>query len=886
MTALRRSFCKRSFRPSLEPLEDRSVPSGNTIISDNAPNPVNQSFLAGVSSGNFNGNGVINFVIFTSASATVPGFTGLVKHDSNGNATGDVFLLDRSNGSVTLVSHAPGSTVDTGNDGTPQSTQGVVSTYGNGKIAFVSYATDLASGVTGPTGHQNVYLYDVVTGQITLVSHAGSTTQRANGDSSRVALSADGNYLAFVSNAPDLPGESGGTAGKQNVFLYNVNTGSITLVSHDSGSATTGGNGNANGLVISNHGGLVTYDSTATDLVAGVTGLPATNIYFYSQAAGNVLVNHGAASATTAANKPASGPVVSGDGNWIAYSSAATNLVTGQVASTLANVFLYQQAGGVNSLVSGKNGSSATPATGASYGPSINLDGSAIAYTSTATDIVPGETVGNLAPQEDVYYFVRTTGLTFLVSSKLGTSTQTADGFTSDVTPPIDQTIQSLPIAPDSLQPFVSPNGRFVVFVSNARDLVTNQALGTFTDGSNQTNSIVAHNVFRWDFHTSTSRLISGLNDSLTTTGVFDASQSAFLDVEDDGEVFYNRVVPPNNTTLNGATGVVTNEFPSVTLTFPADGSGTATIADGSPSQTVAGVVNATVANPLDGQVFSPISSLTAGFMDDASFGLKQPPTVASSTLITDNLLTGFTANGASQATYKVQVFVDVGYVSDRETFTVKIAPPTPPALNQKFVSQVYLDLLGRPVDPNGLAYWSGRLDNGEPRAIISQELTHTSEYFGTVIKPAYVKFLGRTADPGGLSYWTNQMMAGLTDEQLEAGFIASPEYYTHNGSTDKGLVDGIYLALLGRQADPAGEMYWVSQIPIIGRNAVALGFAKSPEREMQHVEDDYMKFLLRSADPGGLAYWTDQFITHGKTNEDLITGFLASDEYFKRATM
>ena len=35
----------------------------------------------------------------------------------------------------------------------------------------------------------------------------------------------------------------------------------------------------------------------------------------------------------------------------------------------------------------------------------------------------------------------------------------------------------------------------------------------------------------------------------------------------------------------------------------------------------------------------------------------------------------------------------------------------------------------------------------------------------------------------------------------------------------------------------------------------------------------------------GGLSYWVDQFAHHGQTNEDLITGFVASDEYFKEHT-
>src|SRR5205807_158388 len=105
-------------------------------------------------------------------------------------------------------------------------------------------------------------------------------------------------------------------------------------------------------------------------------------------------------------------------------------------------------------------------------------------------------------------------------------------------------------------------------------------------------------------------------------------------------------------------------------------------------------------------------------------------------------------------------------------------------------------------------------------------------------------------------------------------------------GGTDKGWIDGTYIDLLGRPADQPGETFWIGQARTAGRLAVALGFATSQEREMQHVEADYMRYLLRPADAAGLAFWTDQFIAGGQTNEDLITGFLASDEYFKRATM
>jgi hypothetical protein len=45
------------------------------------------------------------------------------------------------------------------------------------------------------------------------------------------------------------------------------------------------------------------------------------------------------------------------------------------------------------------------------------------------------------------------------------------------------------------------------------------------------------------------------------------------------------------------------------------------------------------------------------------------------------------------------------------------------------------------------------------------------------------------------------------------------------------------------------------------------------------------MTYLHRQPDQAGLSFWSDQFINHGKTNEDLITGFIASDEYFANST-
>ncbi len=201
---------------------------------------------------------------------------------------------------------------------------------------------------------------------------------------------------------------------------------------------------------------------------------------------------------------------------------------------------------------------------------------------------------------------------------------------------------------------------------------------------------------------------------------------------------------------------------------------------------------------------------------------------------------------------------------------------------NQMYVSAVYLDVLQRPVDAVGLTYWSTQLDQGAPRSSVAQQITHSAEYFAIVIRAAYRKFLGRAADDAGLAYWINRMQNGLTDQQLEAGFIGSAEYYTHSGGTNQLWIEAMYHDLLGRGPDAAGESYWLQQLAAgADRATVAYGFAASTEREGQLVQQDYLTFLHRTASPSEVAYWVNAF-TQGLTNEDIITGFVSSEEYFR----
>jgi sugar lactone lactonase YvrE len=253
--------------------------------------------------------------------------------------------------------------------------------------------------------------------------------------------------------------------------------------------------------------------------------------------------------------------------------------------------------------------------------------------------------------------------------------------------------------------------------------------------------------------------------------------------------------------------------------------------------------------------------------------------TATTSTSATYQGLAGHTYRFYSVATDKLGKIQPTPTSAQASTQTLLDTP------SKQYVDAVYSLVLGRAPDVTGLDYWSGQLDSGVPRFTLINLIDHSAEYFGTIIQPAYLQFLGRAADQNGLAYWTNRMIDGLTDEQLEADFIGSAEFFQKAGATDKGWVDALYQSLLSRPADPTGDAFWVGQLEDgVSRASVAYGFAASSEREGQLVMADYEKYLGRIAGASEVAYWVGQF-SIGVTNEDIVSAFVSSDEFYSDHT-
>jgi subtilase family serine protease len=167
--------------------------------------------------------------------------------------------------------------------------------------------------------------------------------------------------------------------------------------------------------------------------------------------------------------------------------------------------------------------------------------------------------------------------------------------------------------------------------------------------------------------------------------------------------------------------------------------------------------------------------------------------------------------------------------------------------------------------------------------AFAANALTHSAEYYGNLVTAAYINYLGRAPAPSEVAGWVGVMQSGLSDEQLEAGFIGAPEFIAGNGGPGGGWVTALYEKLLGRAPASSEVSGWVTALNGgMTPTAIALFFASSPEREAQRITADYQTYLGRSPEPGIVAAWVNAFES-GFSNENVIAGFVGSTEYFQK---
>jgi Tol biopolymer transport system component len=354
------------------------------------------------------------------------------------------------------------------------------------------------------------------------------------GSSQMPIVIADGRYILFASTANNLTLMTNGvpmaatTLPTLNVFLRDCASNTTTLVSVNL-AGTGGGNGNSLPFGISTNGQFVLFESAAGNLVANDTN-SAQDIFVRDIVNGTttlVSVNTNGVSGSGESRDP----VMTPDGRYVAFTSAASDLVPGDT-NGIPDVFVRYMQSNTTTLVSvgamPTSGSSSSSYLGSSETPEVTPDGRYVAFYSTATNLVPG-----VIAKGEIYVRDLVTGNTIWASAGARSIFQSMTGGTNEAScnfsmsadgqfvgfeacpnPPSGSTwhgiilrynVQSASTdvvfsnaaevveSSETIHDLdMTPDGRFIAFVANAGN-----------------NSLTTAAIYLWDAQTGTNTLVS-----------------------------------------------------------------------------------------------------------------------------------------------------------------------------------------------------------------------------------------------------------------------------------------------------------------------------------------------------------------------------------------
>lgn len=304
----------------------------------------------------------------------------------------------------------------------------------NGRfVAFDSNATNLPG---ASTTYNQVYVRDLKTGKTKLVSKSNGGDPADGGGSYDPTTSDDGRFVGFESSATNLPGSIGPTYDQ--VYVRDLKNGKTKLISRTSGGDPAAG-GYSDDASISGDGRLVAFESESTNLPGSIS--PDDQTYVRDRKTGKTkLVSK--TTGGTPADADSEDPAISPNGAIVAFESESSNLPGGLGGDDQG--YVRDLTGGRTLLVSRNTAGSA--ANGDSEDVSVSANGRFVEFESYATNLP-----GSLGPTyRQVYLRDRKRNKTALVS-KTSAGDPAAGGGSDDGS--------------------VSSSGRFVEFESNATNL-------------------------------------------------------------------------------------------------------------------------------------------------------------------------------------------------------------------------------------------------------------------------------------------------------------------------------------------------------------------------------------------------------------------------------
>jgi len=241
-------------------------------------------------------------------------------------------------------------------------------------IAFLSRSSNLVSGDTG--NYYDIFVHDQQTGVTSRVSVSSNGTQ-ANNDSSDFSIGADGRYIVFRSSATNLVNDSIGAG----LFVHDSQTGETSRM----GGLSPGGE-----PVISEDGNKIAYTAcvvTGYPPEGGTTG--TCDIDVYNRLVGSITRVSNSYDGNNS-NGFSLRPSISADGRYVSFGSWATNLVSGDT-NEQADIFVHDIQTNITSRVSVSAYGGQGDGDSGYYASTISADGNYVAFVSGASNLVSGD---------------------------------------------------------------------------------------------------------------------------------------------------------------------------------------------------------------------------------------------------------------------------------------------------------------------------------------------------------------------------------------------------------------------------------------------------------------------------------------------------------------
>jgi len=417
------------------------------------------------------------YVAFESGSfagTVTPAPSDLVNGLTVENDAPNVYLRDLVTNTTICLSVNYQATNTTGND---DSRYPIISADGN-TVVFLSNATNLVADdnpSNNPNDDVNVFAWSRATDKLTLVTVNYEGTGPANdpdpqqfGTAENISVSANGDYIAYDSQATNLvPGENDINY-TPNVYVYDLLTNKNILVSaSDAGGGI--GNASSDDPVISADGSTVAYDSLASNLDPKHSSpeqfenyqVYASTLNYTTDAVASTTLVSVNPTDTTAGDNTSIAPSLSDNGQMVAFQSSSDNLVNIPNGGSFNDVYVRNLATNTTQLVSINAPGNAT-GDSSSFAPQISGDGDHVLFYSLADDLtsLPVNT------QTNVFERNLTTNTTQLLSVNYeGT------GGANNTSTLANQTMVN---SSQQATGQISDNGQYVTFDSVATDLVPN----------------------------------------------------------------------------------------------------------------------------------------------------------------------------------------------------------------------------------------------------------------------------------------------------------------------------------------------------------------------------------------------------------------------------